>query len=154
MTPLAAASLVAISRTMDYRRKHLDFFSLMQTNYSCLPRFIDHWHDVVAGSILGLIVSYFCYRQFYPSLGSALAHRPYAPRIISEEGRLHRPSSSDQLHVHGRDETHGDDTVSPREDVELGGTVRRDGPGPLEEVWREGAGVTEEEHALGDVSKV
>lgn len=41
----------------------------------------DHWHDVLAGSILGLVLAYFSYRQYYPSLASASAHRPYAPRI-------------------------------------------------------------------------
>ncbi|KAF9071707.1 phosphatidic acid phosphatase type 2/haloperoxidase [Rhodocollybia butyracea] len=60
LAPLAAATLVAISRTMDYRH---------------------HWQDVVVGSILGLIVAYFSYRQYYPSLASELCHKPYSPRI-------------------------------------------------------------------------
>ena len=32
------------------------------------------------GSTLGLLVSYFCYRQYYPSLASPDSHQPYAPR--------------------------------------------------------------------------
>ncbi|KAG6376387.1 PAP2-domain-containing protein [Boletus reticuloceps] len=60
LTPLAGATLVAISRTMDYRH---------------------HWHDVVAGSILGLVVSYFAYRQYFPSLSSPMSHRPTPHRF-------------------------------------------------------------------------
>lgn len=43
--------MVAISRLDDYRH---DIY------------------DVTCGSILGLLVAYFCYRRYYPSLGSAL----------------------------------------------------------------------------------
>ncbi|VDB82782.1 unnamed protein product [Peniophora sp. CBMAI 1063] len=59
LAPLSAAALVAISRTMDNRH---------------------HWQDVLVGSTLGLLVSYFCYRQYYPSLASVDSHRPFAPR--------------------------------------------------------------------------
>jgi len=65
LTPLAGASLVAISRSMDYRH---------------------HWHDILVGSVVGLLLAYFSYRQYFPSLASRLSHRPYAPRIESEEG--------------------------------------------------------------------
>ncbi|CAE6408382.1 hypothetical protein BN14_00167 [Rhizoctonia solani AG-1 IB] len=47
-------------RTMDYRH---------------------HWQDVLIGSIVGLVLSYFSYRQYYPSLASPFSHRPYSPRI-------------------------------------------------------------------------
>lgn len=43
--PLLAACLVAVSRVDDYRH---------------------HWQDVFAGGILGLVVSSFCYLQFFP----------------------------------------------------------------------------------------
>lgn len=49
--PLLCALMVAISRLDDYRH---DIY------------------DVTCGSILGLLVAYFCYRRYYPSLGSAL----------------------------------------------------------------------------------
>lgn len=50
------------------------------------------------GSLLGTVVSYFTYRQYYPSLASEESHRPYSPRIAREESDglpLHhrRPSS-------------------------------------------------------------
>jgi diacylglycerol diphosphate phosphatase/phosphatidate phosphatase len=64
LTPFAGAALVAISRTMDFRH---------------------HWHDVLVGSLLGTVISYFTYRQYYPSLTSELSHRPHSPRIEREE---------------------------------------------------------------------
>lgn len=60
IAPLVAATLVAISRTMDYRH---------------------HWQDVVTGSALGLLLAYFSYRQYYPHLASANAHQPYTTRF-------------------------------------------------------------------------
>ncbi|KAI6007904.1 phosphatidic acid phosphatase type 2/haloperoxidase, partial [Pisolithus marmoratus] len=60
LTPLSGATFVAISRTMDYRH---------------------HWHDVVAGSAVGLVLSYFSYRQYYPSLGEADAQLPHMTRF-------------------------------------------------------------------------
>ncbi|KAG7092386.1 hypothetical protein E1B28_008743 [Marasmius oreades] len=63
LAPFAAASLVAISRTMDYRH---------------------HWHDVLVGSILGIVMSFFAYRQYYPPLCSEASHKPYSPRIKRE----------------------------------------------------------------------
>lgn len=51
-------------------------------NLTCV--YIDHWHDVLVGSILGLVTSYFSYRQFYPSLSSERSHRPFSPRVKRE----------------------------------------------------------------------
>ncbi|KIO28193.1 hypothetical protein M407DRAFT_243148 [Tulasnella calospora MUT 4182] len=61
--PLVGAALTAVSRTMDYRH---------------------HWQDVTTGSILGLTVAFFSYRQFYPPLGSATCHKPFSPRVPRE----------------------------------------------------------------------
>jgi diacylglycerol diphosphate phosphatase/phosphatidate phosphatase len=57
--PLVGAALIAISRTMDNRH---------------------HWHDVTVGSIVGLTLSFFSYRQFYPKLSDRNSHLPHAPR--------------------------------------------------------------------------
>ncbi|KAJ4488041.1 PAP2-domain-containing protein [Lentinula aciculospora] len=63
LTPFAGAALVAISRTMDYRH---------------------HWQDVVVGSLLGTVMAYFSYRQYFPSLAADMCHQPHAPRIERE----------------------------------------------------------------------
>ncbi|KAL6300545.1 phosphatidic acid phosphatase type 2/haloperoxidase [Sparassis latifolia] len=75
LTPLSGAALVAISRTMDYRH---------------------HATDVLAGSLLGIIVAYFSYRQYYPSLASEHCQKPYSPRIKNrgEILPMHRRSQS------------------------------------------------------------
>ncbi|KAG8901989.1 hypothetical protein FRC01_009695 [Tulasnella sp. 417] len=74
--PLVGAALVAVSRTMDYRH---------------------HWQDVTTASILGLVVAFFSYRQFYPPLSSASSHRPFSPRIPRDDLALptHRRESSE-----------------------------------------------------------
>ena len=66
---------MAISRSMDYRH---------------------HWHDILVGSSLGVVVSFFAYRQYYPSLASDLCHRPYSPRIKDPEDAGLSPSSTNQ----------------------------------------------------------
>jgi len=125
LTPLAGAALVAISRTMDYRH---------------------HWHDVVTGSLLGLTVSYFGYRQYFPSLSSPKSHRPHGPRI-KEADILpsHRPMSSN-------DETVGmarpySDTVAG-ETMELEGPVRQGSVGP----FKDQEPVESEEHKVDSES--
>ncbi|XP_048319144.2 lipid phosphate phosphatase 2 isoform X2 [Ziziphus jujuba] len=55
--PLLVASLVGVSRVDDYWH---------------------HWQDVFAGAILGLVISSFCYSQFFPPPYSNDGWRPYA----------------------------------------------------------------------------
>ncbi|TFY81704.1 hypothetical protein EWM64_g2309 [Hericium alpestre] len=122
LTPLSGAALVAISRTMDYRH---------------------HWHDVLVGSILGLVVSYFAYRQYYPPLQSKFSHLPYEPRTVrAPEGMLplHHPvpSGSPSPSMDGlNDEDRFRDSLGrDGEHVEMGGTVKRSEPGPPEDIWK------------------
>ncbi|ORY83259.1 phosphatidic acid phosphatase type 2/haloperoxidase, partial [Protomyces lactucae-debilis] len=49
LTPLLGACLIAISRTQDYRH---------------------HWQDVTVGGIMGLVIAFFAYHQYFPSLGT------------------------------------------------------------------------------------
>ncbi|GLB35424.1 putative acid phosphatase homologues [Lyophyllum shimeji] len=132
LAPFSAAALVAISRTMDYRH---------------------HWHDVLVGSILGTVISYFTYRQYYPSLASELSHRPYSPRIQREDAEVlptHRPTNSAAVaqqpflqQVGYTDPYTGNGTgAGPSyghhsDEYELAGTVQRPNL-PLEEVWKDG----------------
>lgn len=62
-TPLLAATLIAVSRTMDYRH---------------------HATDVIAGALLGLTIAYWSYKLYYPPLSHPQSHKPYSPRIPAE----------------------------------------------------------------------
>ncbi|KAK2460589.1 hypothetical protein APHAL10511_007059 [Amanita phalloides] len=111
LSPFSAAALVAISRTMDYRH---------------------HWQDVGVGAIVGTVLAYFCYRQYYPSLASELSHCPYGPRIKEEEEIL-------PTHVEPHALSYDDDdggAESSRHSYELPVTVPRPGLGPMEEMWK------------------
>lgn len=58
--PVSASTLVSISRTMDYRH---------------------HATDVIAGAVIGIIVGWWGYRQYYPPLVASKSWQPYEPRI-------------------------------------------------------------------------
>ncbi|GAA6040651.1 hypothetical protein JCM8097_008087 [Rhodosporidiobolus ruineniae] len=60
IVPPIGATLIAVSRTMDYRH---------------------HATDVIAGSILGAVIALLTYHLYYPSLFSHQCHLPYSPRI-------------------------------------------------------------------------
>ena len=53
----------------------------------------DHWQDVLAGSLLGILMANFTYRQYFRSLASKISHLPYEPRTQRAEG-LHEPLPS------------------------------------------------------------
>lgn len=67
VAPLVGAALIAISRCEDYRHDV---------------------YDVTVGSLLGLLVAYFSYRRYYPSLKSRRCDTPYPSRAdtASERG--------------------------------------------------------------------
>ncbi|GAA5929139.1 uncharacterized protein JCM15063_004063 [Sporobolomyces koalae] len=87
VTPLIGASLIAVSRTMDYRH---------------------HATDVIAGSILGSLVAILTYHLYYPSLLSRNCHLPFSPRIpplnaaTSPGHHLHQHDSGSSLEAGGR----------------------------------------------------
>ena len=59
LAPLVGATLIAISRLEDYRHDV---------------------YDVTTGSILGMLLAYFSYRRYYPTLNSPHCDRPFQSR--------------------------------------------------------------------------
>ncbi|KAF9522212.1 phosphatidic acid phosphatase type 2/haloperoxidase [Crepidotus variabilis] len=117
LSPFMAASLVAISRTMDYRH---------------------HWHDVLVGSLVGTVLAYFSYRMYYPSLAAPVCHRPYSPRI-REEGASENGAHGSHLPMHQTEAAEYSGVRINDNDLEAApGTVPKPDPGKLEDVWREG----------------
>lgn len=135
-TPFAAASMVAISRTMDYRRTY--FAPLSARPRDSRNPLQDHWHDVLVGSLLGAVVSYFAYRQYYPSLSSEMSHRPFSPRIKRAEDKdAVLPSHSRHPSAAPLYPGHVPQPGHVYRDGALEGTVRRPEPEPLRDVWNE-----------------
>ncbi|CAG8461521.1 11874_t:CDS:10, partial [Ambispora gerdemannii] len=62
--PYVVATLVAISRTNDYRH---------------------HWHDVTFGGILGITFAAFCYLQYYPLPWAVSPYLPFNHRFYQPE---------------------------------------------------------------------
>lgn len=58
--PLVGAAMVAVTRTEDYRH---------------------HWQDVTVGGIMGIIIAYFAYRQYFPSLHSQDCDQAHAETV-------------------------------------------------------------------------
>lgn len=88
---------------------------------------------MTVGSILGITVAYFSYRQYYPDLADKLSHRPYSPRIKDQ-------SPEPVLPVHTASQDQGYDPVGAgnrHESFELEGTVPRPGPQRLQDVWKD-----------------
>lgn len=87
--PIAAAALIAVSRTMDYRH---------------------HATDVIAGGIIGFLTALGVYRLYYPSLKSAWSHKPLAPRIARRRNQqdVEECPEAASLELNGHGETRAD----------------------------------------------
>ena len=85
---------------------------------------------MTVGSLLGLTVAYFAYRQYYPSLADELSHRPYSPRLRDEN-----PDSILPVHNQSRNQRY--DSVGHHDLLELDGTVQRPGPQHLRDAFRD-----------------
>ncbi|KAK7754490.1 hypothetical protein SLS62_003510 [Diatrype stigma] len=76
LAPLVGAALIAISRCQDYRHDV---------------------YDVSVGTALGLVVSWFSYRRYWPRLGSRRCHEPYpAPGSAEAEAEIHGERDDDE----------------------------------------------------------
>ena len=70
LAPLIGAALIAISRLADYRHDV---------------------YDVTTGSLLGMLIAYFSYRRYYPSLRMHRCDEPYPSRAaITKAGGIGR----------------------------------------------------------------
>ena len=89
LAPLVGAALIAISRLEDYRHDV---------------------YDVTTGSILGMLLAYFSYRRYYPTLNSPHCDTPFPSRaewasrtgfgkLKDEEARVGSVDSYDVLDV-------------------------------------------------------
>lgn len=98
--------------------------------------------------LLGIVIAYFSYRQYYPSLAHPLSHRPFAPRYAPKEQRV---SSTNLLNLDedGPETTQGskgkgpdieaandeDGSDSEELDHEMEGTLPRNKPFSLSRLW-------------------
>jgi|SRR5712671_1278690 len=92
----------------------------------------DHWQDVLFGSLLGIVMAYFSYRQYFLPLASELAHLPYSPRPQFLEG-THDPAPGLPYYSDPVERERGGAVVEPPRD-----TVKRNEPEQVEQTWEQG----------------
>jgi len=95
LAPLLGAAMIAISRCEDYRHDV---------------------YDVTCGAILGMSVTYFSYRRYFPRLQSSKCHEPFPSREASfNEGFGKLKNDDDEENARGPRDFHNSDSDSDRE---------------------------------------
>lgn len=89
IAPLFLAMLVAVSRTCDYHH---------------------HWQDVTIGSLIGVVIAFLCYRQYFPPLDSKMSHRSYADIKVRDLNEFSNQMTSSALPETDRFIDEGKDT--------------------------------------------
>ncbi|KAL7728854.1 hypothetical protein ACLKA6_004200 [Drosophila palustris] len=73
VVPFIVAALVAVSRTCDYHH---------------------HWQDITVGAVIGILTGYCSYRQYYPSIFSTDAGKPYVRWPRNKRSQLEAKSEA------------------------------------------------------------
>jgi diacylglycerol diphosphate phosphatase/phosphatidate phosphatase len=94
LIPIICALMVATSRLADYRHDV---------------------YDVTSGTILGSVVSHFCYRRYFPPLRSLGCDTPYSKDDFGPEGFSRVPDDEEQLLSGRRGQTWSGDSYQLEE---------------------------------------
>ena len=105
LTPLIGAALIAISRCEDYRHDV---------------------YDVTVGSILGILVTHFTYRRYYPGLWSSRCDVPFPDRMDPAAGGGVGKLKDEEQRLQSVGAFSVDDSEEDAERVPLRDTSRRD----------------------------
>lgn len=106
LAPLIGAALIAISRLEDYRHDV---------------------YDVTVGSVLGILIAYFSYSRYYPSLKSHHCDTPYPSRAEWALKNGYGKAKDEEGQIEGSGSFSVDDMESDVEHVPLRDTSRERG---------------------------
>ena len=106
LAPLVGAALIAISRLEDYRHDV---------------------YDVTTGSILGMLVAYFSYRRYYPTLNSPHCDTPFPSRAECASRTGFGKMKDEEARVGSTESFDVDDMAHDEEHLPLRDTSRERG---------------------------
>ena len=108
LAPLLGAAMIAISRCQDYRS-----VALISCCVQLLTLGRHDVYDVTCGAILGMSVTYFSYRRYFPRLQSSKCHEPFPSRESSfNEGFGKLKMDDDEENARGPRDFHSSESES------------------------------------------